>query len=94
MAERSPADIQKDIDIARDRLAGTLDQLADRANPKRLVEGGKQTVQEFLASPKGQAIVAGAGALLVILIGRRIVVGKREKRDKDIEFLLRYNGLA
>lgn len=93
MAERSPAEIQKDIDTARDRLAGTLDQLTERASPKRLVANGRQSVQDFMASPKGQAIAAGAGALLVLLIGRRMRVAKREKREKDIEFLLRYNGL-
>lgn len=90
MAERTPADIQRDIDRTRDALALTLDQIATRANPKRLVDSGKQQVQGFFESPKGKAIVAGAGALLVLLVGRRISLAKRNKRERDLELMARY----
>ncbi|MFV0532967.1 MAG: DUF3618 domain-containing protein [Cumulibacter sp.] len=90
MAERTPADIQRDIDRTRDALAGTLDQIAVRVNPKRLVDSGKEQVQGFFESPKGKAVVAGAGALLVLLIGRRVALSKRNKRERDLELLTRY----
>lgn len=94
MAERTPADIQRDIDRTRDALAGTLDQLVERAHPKRLVEGGKAQVQSFFQTPKGKAIVAGAGAVLVLLVGRRIALSKRNKRERQLELLARYNLLG
>lgn len=90
MAERTPADIQRDIDRTRDALAGTLDQIAARTNPKRLVETGKQQVQSFFESPQGKAVIAGAGALLVLLVGRRISLAKRNKRERDLELMARY----
>jgi hypothetical protein len=93
VAERTPADIQRDIDRTRDALAGTLDQIAARANPKRLVDNGKEQVQSFFESPKGKAVIAGAGALLVLLIGRRIKLAKRNKRERDLELLVRYGML-
>ncbi|GAB3303980.1 DUF3618 domain-containing protein [Epidermidibacterium keratini] len=90
MADRTPSQIQADIDRTRDQLAGTLDQIAERVNPKRLVEDGKQTVTEFFASPTGKAVLAGAGGLLALLIGRRIALGRRNKAKREIEFLHRY----
>lgn len=93
MAERTPADIQRDIDRTRDALAGTLDQIAARANPKRLVDNGKEQVQSFFESDKGKAVIAGAGALIVLLIGRRISLAKRNKRERDLDLLVRYGML-
>lgn len=94
MAERTPAEIQRDIDRTRDALAGTLDQIADRTNPKRLVDDGKAQVHSFFESPKGKAVIAGAGALLVFLIGRRISLSKKNKQERELELLYRYNLLA
>lgn len=91
MAERSPADIQRDIDRTRDALAGTLDQIAERAHPKRLVDNGKTQVQNFLESPKGKAVLGGAGALVLLLVGRRISLSKKNKKKQDLELLYRYN---
>ena len=91
MAERTPADIQRDIDRTRDALASTLDQIVDRAHPKRLLDNGKTQVQGFFESPKGKAIVAGAGALVVFLVGRRISLAKKNKRERNLELLYRYN---
>lgn len=91
MAERTPAEIQRDIDRTRDALAGTLDQIVDRAHPKRLVDTGKAQVQNFFETPKGQAVVAGAGALILLLVGRRISLAKKNKRERDLELLYRYN---
>lgn len=90
MAERTPADIQRDIDRTRDALAGTLDQIAARTNPKRLVDTGKEQVQSFFESPRGKAVLAGAGALLVLLVGRRIALSRRNKRERDLDLLVRY----
>jgi hypothetical protein len=68
VAQRSPEQIQAEIEAARVALAASLDQLADRTNPKRLANQGKAKALEFVKTPKGQAIVGGAGALLVLLV--------------------------
>ncbi|WP_153503241.1 DUF3618 domain-containing protein [Cumulibacter manganitolerans] len=91
MAERTPAEIQRDIDRTRDALAGTLDQIVERAHPKRLIDNGKSQVQNFFESPKGKAVIAGAGALVVYLVGRRISLAKKNKRERNLELLYRYN---
>ncbi|WP_131820946.1 DUF3618 domain-containing protein, partial [Mycobacterium intracellulare] len=38
MADRDPEAIKRDIDVARDQLAATVDSLAERANPRRLAD--------------------------------------------------------
>jgi Protein of unknown function (DUF3618) len=72
VTERRPDDIQRDIEQARVTLANAVDQIAYRTNPKRLVEQTKQTLKEKAQSPKGKAVLGGAGALVVILIIRRV----------------------
>lgn len=60
--------IEREIERARDQLATTLDELATRANPKRLVENVRHTVTEALADPKIRAALAGVGALVVAIV--------------------------
>ena len=38
MADRDPETIRQDIDQARDQLAVTVDNLAERANPRRIAD--------------------------------------------------------
>jgi hypothetical protein len=70
--ERGADDIQRDIERARVTLAAAVDQIAYRTNPKRLSEQAKQTLKDKAQSPQGKAILGGAGALVVILIIRRV----------------------
>jgi Protein of unknown function (DUF3618) len=69
---RDPDTIQREIESARDALAESLDALSDRANPKHLVEQGRQSVQARLADPKVRYTLIGVGALLGLLIVRRL----------------------
>lgn len=64
--------IQAEIERARDALAVTVDQLTVRANPKRLVEQGKQTLRSTLNDPRVKAALIGVGALVVTVIVRRL----------------------
>ncbi|SDP50626.1 Protein of unknown function [Nakamurella panacisegetis] len=64
--------IQADIERARDALAVAVDEITTRANPKRIVEQGKQTIRAKLADPKIKYALIGAGALVGILIVRRL----------------------
>lgn len=69
---RDPDTIQQEIEQARDALAGTLDALAERANPKRLADGGKDAVQAKLADPKIKFALIGVGAVVVLLLLRKL----------------------
>lgn len=72
MAERDPEDIKQDIAAARDRLASTVDTLAERANPQRVAEDIKAKVIAFLKQPAVAAALAGVGAVTVVIVVRRI----------------------
>jgi hypothetical protein len=69
---RDPDAIQQEIEQTRDALAGTLDALAERANPKRLVDGGKEAAQAKLADPKVKLALIGVAALVVLLVLRKL----------------------
>ncbi len=77
MAERSADEIQREIEQARVKLAGAVDQLAYRASPKRVVENMKVTLKQRAQSPQGRAVIGVAGGLVVVLIVRRIRKGRR-----------------
>jgi hypothetical protein len=70
--DRSPEQIQGEIEAARVALASSLDQLVARTSPKRLAADGKTKALEFAKSPKGKAILGGAGALVALLLVRKI----------------------
>lgn len=66
--ERTPAEIQLEIEQARVQLASSLDQLAERTSPKRLASQTKQNLLEQARSPKGQKVIVGTIAAVVGLI--------------------------
>lgn len=72
MADRDPDKIKQDIDVARDQLAGTVDALADRANPRRIIDDVKTGVLQFVTKPAVAASIAGLGGLVLVLAIRRI----------------------
>ncbi|HEY7048068.1 MAG TPA: DUF3618 domain-containing protein [Jatrophihabitantaceae bacterium] len=73
MAEnRSADDIQRDIEKARASLAVAVDQLAERTSPKRIADQTKQNLTEKAQSPTGKAVIGGVGALILLLVIRRI----------------------
>jgi hypothetical protein len=69
---RDPDTIQREIEQARDALASTLDQLGTKASPKKLVGDAKAGVASTLASPKVKYPLIGVGALLLLLILKKI----------------------
>ncbi len=72
VAERDPDTIKRDIDLARDQLASTVDSLAVRANPRRLADDLKVRVIEFVKKPAVIASLAGVGAVVVVVAVRRV----------------------
>jgi uncharacterized protein DUF3618 len=72
VADRDPDTIKRDIDQARDQLAATVDTLAVRANPQRIANDIKAGVVRFLKKPAVAASLAGVGAVVVVVVVRRI----------------------
>lgn len=69
---RDPETIEREIEQARDALAATLDELGQRASPKRLVESGKASVSQRLADPRVKLPLIAVAVLLALLMVRRL----------------------
>jgi Protein of unknown function (DUF3618) len=72
VADRDPDTIKRDIDLAREQLATTVDSLAERANPRRLADDLKARVIEFVKKPAVTVSLAGVGALVVVVVVHRV----------------------
>jgi hypothetical protein len=72
VADRDPDSIKQDIDQARDQLASTVDALAVRANPRRIADDAKAGVVQFVKKPAVAVSLAGVGAVVLVLVFRRI----------------------
>ena len=72
MADRDPDTIKRDIDVARDQLAATVDTLAERANPQRIANDIKTAVVRFVKKPAVATTLAGIGVVVVVVTVRRI----------------------
>jgi hypothetical protein len=69
---RDAETIQAEIERARDALAVAVDELTTRANPKRVVEQGRQTLMQTLAEPKVKYSLIAVGALFALVVIRRL----------------------
>ncbi|TNC18871.1 DUF3618 domain-containing protein [Amycolatopsis alkalitolerans] len=69
---RDPDTIERDIEQAREALASTLDQLGEKANPKKLADSAKTSVLAKLEDPKVKYPLIGAGVLVVALLVRKL----------------------
>ena len=69
---RDAETIQAEIERARDSLAIAVDELTTRANPKRVVEQGRQTLAATLADPKVKYSLMAVGALVALVVVRRL----------------------
>jgi membrane-bound ClpP family serine protease len=72
VADRDPDVIKQEIAEARDRLASTVDVLAERANPQRVADDLKAAVLRFLKQPAVAATLAGIGVVTVVVVVRGI----------------------
>lgn len=70
--ERSADEIQAEIERARASLAQTVDQISYRTSPKRLANNLLASLKERAKTPQGQAVIAGASALVLIIVIRRV----------------------
>jgi osmotically-inducible protein OsmY len=72
VADRDPEDIKRDIEQSRAALAEAVDELAYRTNPKRVATNAKQSLIDKANTPRGRVVVGVTGALVVLLIVKRI----------------------
>jgi hypothetical protein len=72
VADRDPDTIKQEIDEARDKLALTVDSLAERANPRRLADDLKAGLVAFVAKPPVAISLAGVGTVVIVVVVRRI----------------------
>ena len=78
--DRGPDSLERDIEAARERLAGTIDQLAYRASPKTIVRREIATVKAHFVDAQGNPRtdtilkVAGGvvGFLVFVVVVRRV----------------------
>lgn len=75
---RDPKQIQAEIDQARHSLAGTLDEIAYRASPKKLAGDAQTATKDWLATPQGKAVVGAVAALVAL----RVIVKIRNRRRR------------
>ena len=73
--ERTPAEIEADIERTRARLAGTVDAIAERVKPANVARRGVESAKAHVVDPSGQlrpdrvaivaaVVAAGVGLLL------------------------------
>lgn len=71
--QRTPEEIQADIDAAQARLAATVDELSERLSPASLADEAKAGVKSVFVDedgsvkPKPVAIIGGAVVGLIVL---------------------------
>ena len=66
--------IEQEIAKAREDLAHTLDALAERTSPQRLADDAKTKALATLNPPAVKYSLAGVGALVLVLVIRKVVV--------------------
>jgi hypothetical protein len=70
--ERTPAEIEADIERTRQRLAGTVDAIADRVKPANIARRGAESAKAQVVDERGQVRVgraAGIAAAVVAVVG-------------------------
>ena len=68
--ERTPEQIERDIEAARNRLAGTVDKIVTRVHPANLAQRGKDAARAQVIDAHGdlrtQRVAVAAGVVLVL----------------------------
>lgn len=81
MGDRNLSSIESDIELTRERLASTIDQLAYRTSPKTIAKREVNQVKAYFVGPDGAPrtenivkVVGGvAGVVVLFALVRKIV---------------------
>lgn len=75
---RTPAEIESDIEATRQRMAGTVDAIAEKVSPKNVARRGAESAKSQVVDAQGQpravrlvALAAGVAAVVGLLLWRR-----------------------
>lgn len=82
---RSPAEIEREIQLTRDRLAGTVDDIATRVKPANVAAKAKDRARSQVYTPSGQLRterVGIAGAAVAFLLLVKLIGSRRKKRKQ------------
>lgn len=69
--------IEQQIAQAREELAATLDQLAERANPQRIADDAKAKAVAVVSSPPVKYTLVGIAGITVVVVVRKIFRRRR-----------------
>ncbi len=82
--DRSPQQIERDIEVTRERLAVTIDEIGERVKPANVVRRGRESALAQVRTPDGQLrtervapVAAAAAALLLLVVSRKIRARRR-----------------
>jgi len=66
--ERTPAEIEADIEATRQRLAGTVDAIADRVKPANVARRGAESAKAQVLDEHGKVRTARAAAIAAAVV--------------------------
>jgi hypothetical protein len=66
--ERTPAEIEAEIEQTRQRLAGTVDAIADRVNPANVARRGAESAKAQVVDERGQVRTGRAAAVATAVV--------------------------
>jgi len=82
-------DIERDLERTRNQLASTLDELADRTNPKTLAGNAKSEAANWLQDETVQKVIGGIVVGVAALVGIKVYNGRKRKGElKELQKLL------
>ncbi|MDQ1625994.1 MAG: hypothetical protein QOJ49_1492 [Actinomycetota bacterium] len=78
--ERTPAEIEAEIEQTRVRLAGTVDAIADRVKPANVARRGVEAARAQVVDERGQPRTARIAALAVAALAVGVILFRRRSR--------------
>jgi len=93
--ERSPGEIERDIEATRERLALTIDEISDRVKPANVAQAGREKVEAKLRNPDGSLRMERVGAAAAVVVAYvalkviKVVRRRRASRSGDVRVTLR-----
>lgn len=82
-------DIERSLAETRSKLASTLDELADRAQPSNLAGSAKSEAASWLQDETVQKVLIGIGVGVAALVGIKVFNSRKRKSElKKLQELL------
>ena len=66
--ERTTAEIERDIEATRERLAMTIDEISERVKPANVVQAGRVKIEAELRNPDGSLRMERIGAAAAVAV--------------------------